>query len=222
MTAIFHVGDAVASHPAKFNDSVLEVIAGYLATEKWVLDPFAGVGRIHNLYPTFNTIGIEIEPEWANQHPRTMVGDALNLLFPDASFDAIATSPCYGNRMADHHQATDDSTRITYRHTLGRPLHPNNAGQFQWGEQYWAFHVRAWRQVTRVLKPGGRFVLNVSNHIRNGKEIDVATWHIAALCGLGMELIDECKVNTQRMRFGANRDLRTKGEYVVLLRKWDA
>lgn len=40
-------------------------------------------------------------------HPRTIVGNALALPFPDATFDAIATSPTYGNRMADSHNAQE-------------------------------------------------------------------------------------------------------------------
>lgn len=67
-----------------------------------VLDPFAGVGGIHDLADDrWNTYGVELEPEWAHQHPRTRVGDATALEWGDDSVDVVATSPCYGNRMAD-------------------------------------------------------------------------------------------------------------------------
>ena len=40
-------------------------------------------------------------------------GDARRLHYLDATFDAICTSPTYGNRMADHHNARDSSPRLT-------------------------------------------------------------------------------------------------------------
>jgi hypothetical protein len=47
----------------------------------------AGTGVIHEL-PN-ETIGVEIEPEWASMHPDTIVGDATRLPFPAESFDAV-------------------------------------------------------------------------------------------------------------------------------------
>ena len=32
-------------------------------------------------------------------------GDSRQMHYPDGMFDAICTSPTYGNRMADHHNA---------------------------------------------------------------------------------------------------------------------
>jgi tRNA G10 N-methylase Trm11 len=95
-----------------------------------------------------------------------VVGDALALPFPDATFDAVVTSPTYGNRMADHHHARDGSLRYSYTHTLGRSLHPNNSGTLHWGAEYQRFHSLAWREVWRVVRPGGRFVLNIKDHVR--------------------------------------------------------
>ena len=54
--------------------------------------------------------------------------------FSDATFDMVVTSPTYGNRMADHHNAKDGRRRITYTHNLGRTLTPGNSGAMQWGE----------------------------------------------------------------------------------------
>lgn len=107
-------------HPAKFSAPVLELIAGILDERDpqrgtpqlrrgsrgapVLLDPFAGVGKIHELtkaLPWLTTIGVELEPEWARQHDRTYVGDATKLLIESDSVDVVATSPCYGNRMAD-------------------------------------------------------------------------------------------------------------------------
>jgi len=216
-----------ASHPAKFSDPILWEIDELLRYEETargpigvILDPFAGVGRVHELARAGRvTLGVEIEPEWAATHPRTIVGDALDLPFPNASVDAVVTSPTYGNRMADHHNAQDWSGRITYRHRLGCPLHPHNSGQLQWGDRYRNFHLAAWQEVDRVLKPTGLIVLNVSDHIRGGKQIPVAEWHRDTISGMGWQVVNEMKVPTRRMGFGKNRDVRVEYEMIYLFRR---
>jgi hypothetical protein len=109
-------------HPAKWSASVLAVLAELVAAEADrldrklnVLDPFAGRGR-RELAATLTEVsgvehrvwGIELQPEWAAGDPLTLVGDAT-MLKPDwtGMFDVAVTSPCYGNRMADHHNAQD-------------------------------------------------------------------------------------------------------------------
>lgn len=215
------------SHPAKFSDPILQAIDELLRYEEAVdgpvgvvLDPFAGVGRVHELArPGRLTLGVEIEPEWAATHPRTIQGDALDLPFPNASVDAVVTSPTYGNRMADHHEARDGSRRVTYRHVLGRPLHPHNSGQLQWGEKYREFHRAAWREVDRVVKWDGIIALNVSDHVRGGKQVPVAEWHRDTICEMGWAVEDEIKVETARMGFGENRDARVGYEMIYLFRR---
>lgn len=209
-------------HPAKFSADVLEVIDRFIPDESMVLDPFAGVGLIHkfNGQRGIATFGVELEPEWAACHERTRVGNALEL--PSSwteTYDVIATSPVYGNRLSDHHDAKDESRRVMYRHYLGRPLHPANSGQLQWGEKYREFHRRAWAEVRRVLKPRGLFVLNISNHIRNHKEQGVMAWHLAECMRQGFLLKDMETVGTPRMRFGENSGARTAHEYVLVLEK---
>lgn len=135
------------------------------------------------------------------------------------SFDAIVTSPVYGNRMSDHHNARDDSRRHTYRHYLGRPLTEGNSGMLQWGKKYREFHTTAWRLATQLVRPGGLFVLNVSDHIRKGKVERVAAWHLKVLMGLGWTLEQVVKVPTPRQRHGENSNLRVDGEMVYVLRR---
>lgn len=213
-------------HPAKFSSTILGVIIEILDEEvmlqrHWlnVLDPFAGTGRVHSLL-CGETWGVELEPEWATLHPRTLVGDALELPFREESFDAIVTSPTYGNRMADHHDAKDGSERNTYKHKLGRDLHPHNSGQFQWGQKYRGFHQAAWEEVWRTLKPGGLFVLNVSDHIRKGVVQPVAKWHRDTILeSFDCKLENEFTVNTPRNGFGQNGSVRVEHEFVYTIRK---
>jgi tRNA G10 N-methylase Trm11 len=213
-------------HPAKFSSPVLtalgDLLAGRVDDDARVLDPFAGVGGVHALQ--WETVGVEIESEWAAQHPGTVVGDSTRLLelFDRESFDAVATSPAYGNRMADSYAGDAKGTRrFTYRISLGRVLSPRNGGGMQWGDEYRALHEAVWRQCWAALKPGGWMLVNVSNHIRGGVEQPVVEWHTATLIGLGF-LLDEVRpVGTRRMRYGANGRLRVDSEKILVFRRPD-
>lgn len=110
------MAELLSDHPAKFNRGVLRLVEMHVRCEArrlnrqvHVLDPFAGVGRIHDLPKRIaKTVGVELEPEWASCRSGTRRGDATKL--PPrwtGRFDVVATSPCYGNRMADSHEARD-------------------------------------------------------------------------------------------------------------------
>jgi hypothetical protein len=223
----------VPNHPAKFSAELMSVFKELIDAEVenrydgetplLILDPFAGTGKIHDLAAMCDdvtTIGIEIEPEWAAMHPNTYRGDALDLSHAWTDmFDIVLTSPTYGNRMADHHDAKDDSKRMTYRHQLGRPLSPNNSGQLQWGKKYQEFHMLAWCEVHRVLRPGGLFILNTKDHIRQGDVVEVTAWHRITIMGMGFDWIGDTEVKVPSMKFGANHELRLDSEYINCFRK---
>jgi tRNA G10 N-methylase Trm11 len=204
------------------------IVHDYAAAARTVrlLDPFAGTGGIHKIPDLLGpvdvhiqTYGLEIQPMWACAHQRTWVGNALDNGYDDNSFDFIMTSPCYGNRMADHHNAKDGSKRITYRHYYGEDLEEENAGTLQWtNPEYKIFHAAAWAESLRVLKRGGIFVVNISNHIRGGEEMPVVEWHLECLLKLGLFLEYTERVRTPRMRMGANAHLRVEYEHILVMR----
>ena len=91
---------------AKWSKRVLAAVTPLLQPGWLVLDPFAGVARTDAFGDAVTLVCSELERDWATG----VVADALRLPYRAGCFDAIATSPTYGNRMADHHEAKDGRT----------------------------------------------------------------------------------------------------------------
>lgn len=246
-------------HCAKFSEPILagltEITERLDPDRTWrILDPFAGVGLIHSIANGRRTVASELEPEWAIQgldlSPNTLVARAQWLPFPDGVFDAIITSPCYGNRMGDTYdgngvcrrchghpltlggetcdrcggEGRDTSKRYTYTTSLGRRLTHGSGAGMQWGPDYRTLHRAAWREATRVLRPRGWFILNISDHLRsdgrgNQVRVPVARWHYDHLVDhLRYTPVSIRNIATDRSRNGANRDARVEAEHLVILR----
>jgi len=219
---LFELPAAVPKHPAQYSWEILSVLERMALPYGKVLDVFAGTGvRLLMIRP--DAYLNEIEPKWAavsqRQTDRSFVGDAQCLRWADGEFDAVITSPAYGNRMADHHNATDGSRRVTYRHCLGEPLQPNNAGEIEWGPRYRNFHGVAWLEVRRVLRPGGALILNIKDHIRARTLQPVTVWHVDTLIAFGFGVVEHVKVETPSMGFGRNGDQRMPYESVILFQR---
>ena len=212
-------------HPAVFTDAFLPIFANLLAGSKRVLDPFAGTGKLAKIKELgFDGVVVcnELENEWVNSSPYPVdewhIGDARILSWA-VGIDAICTSPAYGNRMADSHNAKDNSRRITYTHYIGRKLTDGNSGAMQWGDRYKKLHQDVWEQCWKILPFGGKLIVNISNHIRSGVEVDVVGWHKECIRGIGFDLVDHIRVETPRMRFGANAQKRIQHESILVFSK---
>lgn len=219
MTSETAVATDRVKFPAAFSPTVLHVLRDLLVDVDRCLDPFGGIGRLRQVSNPRRVFLNEIEPEWARAGKADTIGNALCLPYKDQVFDAIATSPTWANRLADHHNPKDGSVRRSYKFDLGRALHPHNSGQLHWGTKYRDFHRQAWEECRRVLRTGGILVLNVSDHIRLGKRKRVSAWHVEALKYLGFVQEKAIRVRTKRMRYGANSDKRVKNEMVYLFRR---
>lgn len=203
------------SHPAKFTDSILEeaarVLWSHLPSGARILDPFAGTGKgvaFLRERGYSNAIGSDLEPadSWVDTAGnRALVipyVNALALPNDDASFDAVFTSPTYGNRFADKDMR--ESCAGTYAKGLGRHAAEGSSCHLQWGDAYREFHAQAWAEVARGLVPNGLFLLNISDHYRAKRVQPVTAWHVSTICALGFEWIDARSVATPRMTRGVN------------------
>ena len=159
-------------HPARYTEAFLPMFQELLLGHNCVLDLFGGTGKLKTIRP--DAICLDIEPEWARLCG--LRANALALPFPNETFDAVCTSPTYGNRMADKTPG-----RVSYSAYLGRPVHKENSGGMQWGEKYKEFHRTAWREARRVIKTGGILILNMKDHIRAGQRQYVTDWHVQVI-----------------------------------------
>ena len=212
-------------HPAKYTDTMIPVFAKLLKGRKAVLDPMAGTGKL-SLIRKYGFAGKvfcnDIENDWID--PKYGVAmwttcDAAALPYPDKHFDAICTSPTYGNRFADKYSPDATWTHMGYSHSLKRSLHPANTGQMQWGDDYRSKHEQIYRECVRVLRSGGLFIVNISNHIRGGKEIFAVEWHCETLISLGLTFLLDRTISTPRMCRGKNREARVIHEHILVLEK---
>ena len=224
-------------HPAKFNERLLDAIWDVLIAHNLqdnpgltLLDPFAGTGRVCELRDrgfSGRFVLNELESEWAYQahetyHPAlTIIGDARSIPNPAPAYDLVVTSPCYGNRMADCHTPSEEDTskRNTYRHQLGRMPSEGSAAVLQWGPEYREFHLAAWVEAHRVMRPGGLMVVNMKDHYRGDERQYVTDWHAGVLETIFGCTVSRTQVPCKGNRQGANGTKRVPYEELLVTRK---
>lgn len=210
-------------HPAVMGPHILEACKSFLPFVGCrILDPFAGLGTTAKLLPEYNVVGVEIEKEWADQCENTICGDSLIVVPKLEKFDAILTSPTYGNRMADDFEASDKSKRITYRHKLGRKLSEGTTSNLHYGKKnkkYEDLHAKIWKVCVDALKDNGVFILNCKDFISSGTVIEVTQWHIDILGTYGLSMVECIRVPSKGMRFGSNSQQRIDYENVICFQK---
>ena len=206
-------------HPAKYTDRLFPVMAEMLDGCGLIVDIFGGTGKLRELrkwLPNALLLAGELEREWCADD--MIQADALHLPYASDSIAAICTSPAYGNRMADK-LLRDRWRRNTYASELGRELSPGNGAALQWGAAYRDLHRAAWQEAARVIPAGGRLVLNMKDHIRDGQVMPVTRWHVETLLSTGFDVARWERVACPGNRQGANGHARVEHESVILFRR---
>lgn len=232
----------VAHHCAKYSDAFLPILANILKGCKRVLDFNAGVCKIVRIRDygfAGQIICIEIEAPWAeggrDEECLTLVCNAEHMPLLDGYCDGAAVSVTYGNRLSDHHNAKDGSRRHGYKFGLGRDLTTGNTGEMSFtgkrkaSLRYCTSYKRQYMELYRVLAAGKLLVLNISDHIRKqrirkGKtrkqmRVHTTLWHRLCLQSLGFELVEEIKIETPRLRYGANAKARVPYESILVFKR---
>jgi SAM-dependent methyltransferase len=214
------------THPAKYSDVFIPIFAGLLSGYNHVLDPMAGTGKIAKIKDLGwcgEIVCNDLEPDWKKPEygvDRWYHTDAASMSWArDGEFNAICTSPTYGNRLADHWQRREFSQRQSYFFNLGHALHAENTGMMHWGSVYQAKHKAIYQECIRVLCHGGVFVLNISDHIRNKEVIPVVAFHRILLESLGLRMKEDREFSTSRLRYGQNHEARVEHEHILIFEK---
>lgn len=121
-------------------------------------------------------------------------------------------------RLMEHEKVIEQGLQTFYE--VGQALVAIRDGR-QWGSEYRDLHARAWFCAVDLLRSGGRFVLNLKDHVRNGALQLVSHWHVAELSRLGLVLNVELSrsVGTPTIGLGANADARKLDELVLVFDK---
>lgn len=223
-------------HKAQYSKAIVDVIRAMLLErypEFWqrpkLWDPYAGPGvKLGEIAgPEFDYGGTEIEESFI-VNPRIVHGSATDpTTYPNGPH-VIVTSPVYANGFGDHHKASDESVRNTYRAWIGqiegadRELHEENMGRWGYrGTKRGGKSLRRqvyWDLAERSVKNWDRaelVILNVSDFLSKGViEPHVADW-VQLMLRHGWSVQESRRVETPRLGYGDNREERVEFEVVL-------
>lgn len=206
-----HLGFAEATfeHKAKLNLNWLAwLLNEHMAPGAVVLDPMAGTGSILlaalNQHPT---LAGDVESYWSRLlnrnalriHSRHLIvspmltcrWDAARLPLPDASLDAIVTSPPYFDLFSNWN-------RKQANYLDGQHIGPNVLSYGDHRQQIGNIHIyddylRAMRTVylecRRVLRPGGKLILILGNKVRERRIVPVTEDTRALVAANGFQVL---------------------------------
>ena len=89
----------------------------------------------------------------------------------------------------------------------------------QWGDNYKEFHRKAWLEAKRLLVEGGKLVINIKDHIRNGEIQHVTQWHIETCLDIGLKMEGEISIPVSGLTHGENYEKRIPHESLLVFSK---
>lgn len=232
-------GSKPTPHPAMWSQAILEALDEMVPPGRY-LDPYAGTCKINTIAADNRRFYcVEIEPEWAARYVEWTPLDGSPVLEPftgdclkwmkiwkrnGTQFDGVVSSPVYGNRMSDHHNAKDASRRRGYRFQLGRmPTEGSTGVMYFWQLRFKDHHQKAVKLIGKLVRPGGYVFWNVKNFYKtvNGIEIeyDVLGWFVTEFEKRGFEIEKVVDVGTPGFREGENYEIRKAMEHIIVGRK---
>ena len=246
---ILSAGRSSKIHPAKMNPELADIlVCDYSNFRDSILDPFAGSGTTGEaaVHHGRRYIGVDIESSLCKKFG-SLLGDARSLPFEDCSFDAIITSPPYGEAIGragdrDPNKTAADKARYEKKR-FGRVLTKHavygdaagNLGMMplersRGTKSYISEMPKAVCEMARVLRPGGVAAIVLKDQRRGRRALGsfdlvgkMSEWGEKAglvYCGKRVAVLPE-KCWTLWMKVNAARwDIPVPNvEYVVLLRK---
>ena len=225
------VDSTTITHPATYSGKFIPQFAeiANMLGAKSVIDTMAGVGnigRIKEFGYRGKVIANELEPEWAALHgkhgvDKSITGDGRNIpQVKTNSIDLGIVSPPYGNGLAES-RLNGNLRSLTYANSLGRKLTEGNGGGMKWGQAYRDLHEGIYRELARIIKPGGHALINSKDFIKNGEVVRVNAWHIKAMEAAGFKLLFRDQIKSSGLITGTVKRPRVGYEEFMLFSKPD-
>jgi len=201
--------ESTFEHKAKLNLNWLAwLLNEHTAPGSVILDPMAGTGSILlaalNQHPT---LAGDVEAYWSRLlsrnalriHRRHLIvapiltarWDAARLPLPDASLDAIVTSPPYFDLFSNWNrkQANYLDGRHIGPNGLSYGDHANQIGNVHIYDDYLRAMRGVYRECRRILRPGGKLILILGNKVRGGRIVPVTEDTQALVAANGFDLL---------------------------------